>query len=180
MAIKDSNYIYDEFIAVDLETTGLSSTKNRIIEIGAVKVKKGVIVEEFRSFVNPEISIPYQITRITGITDSMVMDAPIIDNVLPSFLNFAGSIPLVAHNASFDLGFIRHNANLLGISVINPVICTLKLSRQIFANLDNYKLDTVSRYAGVKLKNHHRAIDDSRAAAHIYLKCMDVLNGKAM
>jgi len=124
-----------EFVVFDIETTGLSADKDKITEIGAVKIKEGKIVDTFSTFVNPEIPIPEFVVKLTGITDDMVSDAPTIDKVLPEFLEFVGTSPLVAHNAVFDTGFIRHNARLINRNVDNPVIDTLELSRQMFPEL---------------------------------------------
>ena len=167
--------VYSEFVALDIETTGLSAVNNKITEIGAVKVKDGTIVGEFKTLVNPGVPIPYHITKITGITDDMVKGAPSIASVLPKFLIFAGNIPIVAHNASFDMGFMKHNAQVIGLSFDNTVVCTLKLCRQIFKGLENHKLDTITRHLGVRLDQHHRAMADCMAAAQIYLKCLETL-----
>ena len=172
--------IYNEFVSLDIETTGLVAARDKIIEIGSVRFKDGRVVDEFRSFVNPKTLIPSKITQITGITDSMVKDAPSIEHVLPQFIKFAGSSPIVAHNASFDMGFIRHNASLLGLNINNTVVCTLQLCRKTFLGLSNHKLDTVARHLNISLKNHHRAIDDSLAAALIYLKCIEASGGSEL
>ncbi|GAE87503.1 DNA polymerase III alpha subunit [Acetivibrio straminisolvens JCM 21531] len=146
-----------EFVVFDIETTGLSADKDKITEIGAVKIKEGKIVDTFSTFVNPEIPIPELIVNLTGITDDLVADAPTIDKALPQFLEFVGNSPLVAHNAVFDTGFIRYNAFLMNKNVENPVIDTLELSRQMFPELKKHKLDIVAKHLGVSLENHHRA-----------------------
>lgn len=167
--------IFDEFIALDIETTGLRPTYDKIIEIGAVRVSNGAIVEKFRTFVDPGIHIPYYITNINGITDKMVKGAPAIEDALPKYLEFASDLPVIAHNAQFDMSFIRHNSGLLGVTLSNKVIDTLLFCRKMLRDIENHKLDTVSNHFGIRLENHHRAIDDCIAAAHIYLKCVENL-----
>ncbi|HHV29605.1 PolC-type DNA polymerase III [Acetivibrio mesophilus] len=167
-----------EFVVFDIETTGLSTDKDKITEIGAVKIKEGKIVDTFSTFVNPEIPIPEFIVKLTGITDDMVADAPTIETVLPEFIEFVGNCPLVAHNAVFDTGFIRHNACLINKNVDNPVIDTLELSRQMFPELKKHKLDIVAKHLGVSLENHHRALDDAKACAGIFVKCLEILDKK--
>jgi DNA polymerase-3 subunit alpha (Gram-positive type) len=170
--------IDDEFVVLDIETTGLSAENDRITEIGAVKIKEGKIADEFSAFVNPGIPIPEHITKLTGITDDMVKDAGNIAEVLPQFLDFAGSAAIVAHNAMFDMGFIRLNARLIGLKVANPVLDTLQLCRQMFPDLGRYKLNLVAKHLGVRLDHHHRAVNDSRATAEIFIKCLDILRGR--
>jgi len=167
-----------EFVVFDIETTGLSSDKDKITEIGAVKIKEGKVIDTFSTFVNPEIPIPELVVKLTGITDDMVADSPTIDKVLPEFLEFVGTSPLVAHNAVFDTGFIKHNARLMDINVDNPVIDTLELSRQMFPELKKHKLDIVAKHLGVSLENHHRASDDAMACAGIFIKCLEILSSQ--
>jgi DNA polymerase-3 subunit alpha (Gram-positive type) len=171
----DGHHVDGEFIALDIETTGLSPEKDKITEIGAVKIKKGEVVEEFSTLVNPQVPIPDFIVNLTGITNDMVKDAPVIDTALRDFLDFAGALPIIAHNASFDMGFIRYNARIIGRQVNNAVIDTLQLSRCMFPQLSKHKLNVVAKHLGVKLKNHHRAVDDSKAAAGIFIKCVKQL-----
>jgi len=170
----------DGFVALDRETTGLTPLKDKITEIGAVKVKGGEIIGEFSTLVNPGIRIPDFIVSLTGITNDMVKDAPTIDRALEDFLEFAGEMPIVAHNASFDMGFIKHNAELLGKHVNNPVVDTLQLSRSMFPQLAKHKLNIVAKHLGVRLENHHRAVDDSRAAACIFMKCLEILKDRGV
>ena len=168
------------FVVFDIETTGLYADKDRITEIGAVKVEKGVITDTFSTFVNPEIPIPEFITKLTGITDEMVAGAPPAEQALDGFLSFTGNLPVVAHNASFDTGFIKHNARLFGRSFENAVVDTLQLSRNMFPELGKYKLNLVAKHLGVKLENHHRAVNDAGATAHIFIKCLDILKDKGV
>ena len=163
------------FVVFDIETTGFSPTKNKIIEIGAVKVTDGRIVDRMDEFVNPEVPIPFEIERLTGINDAMVMDAPGIEVILPKFLEFSGDAVLVAHNASFDVSFISHNASVLGYAFHPTVMDTVTLARVLLPNLNRYKLDTVAKALGVSLENHHRAVDDAEATAGIFLKFVEML-----
>lgn len=179
-AVYDAcNYsIEDEYVVLDLETTGLHADKDKITEIGAVKMKAGVITERFSTFVNPGIPIPEFIVNLTGISDEMVKDAPTIEEALPQFLDFAGNLPMVAHNAPFDLGFIRYNAAIQGREIKNPVVDTLQLCRRMFPELKKHKLNIVAKHLGVRLVNHHRAVDDSEACAFILAKCFEILKEK--
>ena len=165
----------DSFVVFDIETTGFSQSNDRIIEIGAVKVVHGEIVDKYSSFVNPEVPIPYKIEQLTGISDSMVMDAPTIEVVLPEFLAFCQGSSLVAHNASFDVGFIQKNAERLGTEIDFTVIDTVGLSRILLPELSRYRLNTVAKALGITLENHHRAVDDAGATAEIFVKLIEML-----
>jgi DNA polymerase III subunit alpha, Gram-positive type len=179
IVVNSNNHpLEGEFVVLDIETTGLCTEKDRITEIGAVKVRDGKIVDEYSTFVNPEMSIPEFVQKLTGITNETVKDAPLIAQVLPEFLEFAGTATLVAHNAPFDLGFIRHNARASGLKLANPVLDTLQLSRAMFPELGRHKLNIVAKHLGVTLENHHRAVDDSKATAEIFIKCMELLKGR--
>jgi DNA polymerase-3 subunit alpha (Gram-positive type) len=168
------------FVVFDIETTGLYADKDRITEIGAVKIEGGRISGTFSTFVNPGIPIPDFITKLTGITDAMVAGAPSAEQALGGFLDFAGGLPVVAHNASFDTGFIKYNARLYGKSFDNIIVDTLQLSRNMFPELGKYKLNLVAKHLGVKLENHHRAVNDAEATAHIFIKCLDILKAKGV
>ena len=133
-----------------------------------MKVQDGKVIEEFESFVNPEKPIPYHITKITGITDDMVRDAGTIKDVMPKFLEFIGDCILVAHNADFDLGFIRHNCKELGLEFNNKHIDTLALARREFPHLKNHKLGTVAESLKINITGAHRALDDVRTLVQIY------------
>ncbi|AFK86828.1 MULTISPECIES: PolC-type DNA polymerase III [Thermoanaerobacterium] len=163
------------FVVFDIETTGLSSINDNIIEIGAVKIKNCQIVDTFETFVNPQVHISKFITKLTGITDDMVKEYPSIEEILPKFLDFIKDSILVAHNANFDVTFIKTKARNLGMEVDNPVLDTLELSRHMYENLKNYKLDTVAQHLGVSLENHHRAVDDAKATAEIFIKSINKL-----
>ena len=161
----------DEMVAFDIETTGLSADECKIIEIGAVKIKNGEILEEFDMFVNPECDIPPKITELTSITNEMVADAPTIDVVLPQFFAFIGDKMLLAHNADFDTKFIRKAARDLGLPFTNPYLDTLALSRFLNTGLNNHKLDTIARFYELDDFHHHRACDDAAILAKIFF-CM--------
>ena len=158
----------DTYVVFDIETTGLSAKKNKIIEIGAVKVENGEIIDRFSAFVNPREPIPFEIERLTGINDGMVMDEPPVEEVLPRFLDFCGSAVMVAHNASFDMSFIEYNAEQLGIDFKPTIVDTVALARILLPELKRFKLDTVAKALNVSLENHHRAVDDAEATAHIF------------
>ncbi|MDD3172924.1 MAG: PolC-type DNA polymerase III [Herbinix sp.] len=160
----------DPTVVFDIETTGFSQNNDKIIEIGAVKVISGQIVDKYSTFINPEIPIPYEIEQLTSIKDDMVIDAPKIEEVLPQFLAFCEGCCLVAHNASFDVGFINKNAERMGIKIDFAVIDTVGLSRILLPELNRYKLNLVAKALNVSLQNHHRAVDDAGATAEIYLK----------
>ncbi|MCQ2523307.1 MAG: PolC-type DNA polymerase III [Lachnospiraceae bacterium] len=167
---KNQSISDDTYVVFDIETTGFSPVKNKIIEIGAVKVKGGEIIGRFSEFVNPECAIPYRITKLTGIDDRMVEDAPTIESILPRFLTFAADSILVAHNASFDTSFIKANALAMGISYEFTSVDTIGMARPILKELNNYRLETVAGKLGVPLENHHRAVDDAECTAQIFLK----------
>ena len=166
----------DTFVVFDIETTGLSKETESITEIGAVKVVDGKIIDRFSTFVNPERPIPAEITKLTGITNEMVADAPVITEILPKFLEFCQDAVLVAHNANFDTGFIRLNAERkCGIEVKNTVLDTLELSRALLPELKKHKLDIICEKLGVSLEGHHRAVNDAEATAEVFLKFIDML-----
>lgn len=170
----------DEFVVFDIETTGLSAKHDRITEIGAVKIRNGKIVEEFSELINPEIKIPGNIVKLTGITDEMVKDKETISTVLPRFLKFVGAAPLIAHNVNFDWGFIKAKAGEIGIAVDNTVIDTLQASRTLLPELKRHKLNLVCEHLGISLENHHRAADDAAAAAEIFLRFVKMMYEKGI
>ena len=165
----------DPYVVFDIETTGFSPLSDRIIEIGAVKVVNGTITDKFSTFVNPDIPIPFRIEQLTSINDSMVLPAPKIDKVLPDFLKFCEGCALVAHNASFDVSFIAHNAEELGLPFDPTVLDTVTLARVLLPQLNRYKLDTVAKALNVSLENHHRAVDDAGATAEIFVAFLKML-----
>ncbi|WP_077367525.1 PolC-type DNA polymerase III [Anaerosalibacter sp. Marseille-P3206] len=169
-----------EYVVFDIETTGFSPINDKITEIGAVKIKDGKIVDKYNQLINPQIPIPEKIVKLTGITDELVSNKPKVDEILPEFFDFIKGSVLVAHNASFDVGFIRHNLSNIGLKLENPVLDTLELSRVLFPNLKSHKLNIVAKHLNVSLENHHRAVDDAKATADIFLNCLDILEGKGV
>lgn len=169
-----------EFCVFDIETTGLSSLTDRIIEIGAVILKNGEIVDSFDEFVNPEIPISEKITELTGITDDMVKDAQTIDAVLPKFLKFAGKRILVAHNAGFDTGFVRRACDNLGMTFDYTYLDTVALSKYVNPELKKHKLDIVAEHYGLGDFNHHRACDDAEMLAKILVCMFEKLKGEGI
>ncbi len=165
----------DTYVVFDLETTGFSPIKDKIIEIGAVKVERGKITERFSTFVNPKVPIPFQITQLTSITDQMVMDAPDIETVLPKFLTFVGDAVLVAHNASFDVGFIEQNCRYQDIKPDFTSVDTVAMARILLPTLSKFKLNVVANALHISLENHHRAVDDAGATAEIFVKFVEML-----
>lgn len=179
--IGDGLHSLDDVIVVfDIETTGLDPVRDEITEIGAVKIQNGRVIDTFHSLVNPKIEIPEKITELTGISNDMVKDCPFIEDVLPSFLSFAEESILAAHNASFDMGFIREKAARMNITVGNTVLDTLGLTRLLFPELKSHRLSIVAKHLKVKLKEHHRASDDAMAAAQILAKCIDELKSRGI
>ena len=168
----------DVFMVFDIETTGLSKDRDKIIEIGAVKISGGKIIDTFSSFVNPKRPLPQEIVALTNITDDMLKGAPLIEDILPDFLDFAGNSVLVAHNAGFDMGFIRVAAKSIQRTISNTVLDTVELSRTMFPELPKHKLNIMAKHLGITLENHHRAVDDAVATAHILLKCIELLREK--
>ena len=159
-----------DFVVFDIETTGFSPVNNKIIEIGAVKIQQGEITDRFSVFVNPGVPIPFEIEKLTSINDSMVMDAPPIEVILPQFLDFCQDAVLVAHNANFDMSFIMENAKRQGISRKFTFVDTLGIARVLLTHQAKHTLDAVAKTLSISLENHHRAVDDAECTAHIFLK----------
>ena len=159
-----------DFVVFDIETTGFSPVNNKIIEIGAVKIRQGEITDRFSVFVNPGVPIPFEIEKLTSINDSMVMDAPPIEVILPQFLDFCQDAVLVAHNANFDMSFIMENAKRQGISRKFTFVDTLGIARVLLTHQAKHTLDAVAKTLSISLENHHRAVDDAECTAHIFLK----------
>ena len=170
----------DSFVVFDLETTGFSAAKNKIIEIGAVKVVNGSITERFSTFVNPKVPIPYEIEQLTHITDDMVLDAPMIHEILPQFMEFCQNAVMVAHNADFDMSFIRHNCDLLGLECEKTVLDTVALARVLLPSLNRFKLNTIAKALNISLENHHRAVDDAACTAEIFIKFVEMLRERGI
>ncbi len=158
------------FVVFDIETTGFSPVYNKIIEIGAVKVEGGQITGRYSAFVNPDVPIPFEIEKLTGISDDMVIDAPMIDRILPQFLDFCADAVLVAHNAGFDMSFVIENARRLGLEREFTYVDTVGIARILLPHQAKHTLDAVSKTLGISLENHHRAVDDAEATAEIFTK----------
>lgn len=157
-----------DYVVFDLETTGMSCVNNKIIEIGAVKVIDSKISGTFNLLINPECYISPYISNIVHITNDMVVDSPTIEEIMPLFAEFIGSLPLMAHNARFDMSFIKANAQRLNINIDNPVIDTLKLSRKYNKECEKHNLGYLTNYFGISLKNAHRAYFDALATYELY------------
>ena len=182
--VDDSNKIvYDitdetvdsPFVVFDIETTGLNKEKCKIIEIGAVKIQDGEIIDRWSTFVNPKTKIPSEITNLTSITDSMVRDASVFSEQIDDFLKFCEGCVMVAHNANFDMGFMKEEAKNCGRSFDLPYLDTLILARCMYKSLPNHKLDTLCRHLNVILAHHHRAVDDAEATAQAFVKMLEEL-----
>jgi len=170
--------IDDIFVVFDIETTGFSSQNDRIIEIGAVKVKNGEIIDEFSVFVNPQKDIPLEITELTGIDNYMVKDAKTIDIVIKEFYDFVDGSILVAHNAAFDTSFIKKNYLDNDLEFNYPIMDTIPLCKYLYPALNKYKLNVICKYLGITLLNHHRAVDDAKATAMVFLKAQEELRSR--
>ncbi|MDO4521870.1 MAG: PolC-type DNA polymerase III [Eubacteriales bacterium] len=166
------------YVVFDLETTGFSPVRDKIIEIGAVKVEQGKITERFSTFVNPQIPIPFKIEELTSINDAMVMDAPTIEECLPGFLEFVGDAALVAHNATFDVSFIEENSSRQGLERTFTYLDTVALARVLLPQLNRFKLDTVAKALQIPLGHHHRAVDDAACTADIFVKFVEMLEAQ--
>lgn len=165
----------EDFVVFDIETTGFSPVNNRIIEIGAVKVCSGEVVDRFSTFINPQVPIPFEIEKLTGIRDDMVMEAPLIEEVLPKFLEFCEGCVLVAHNANFDMSFIMENSRRLGLPTEYTYVDTVGIARVLLPNQAKHTLDAVAKTLNISLENHHRAVDDAECTAWIFVKFIKML-----
>jgi DNA polymerase III epsilon subunit family exonuclease len=163
-----------DFVVVDLETTGGKTPQGRIIEIGAYRISNGSIVSEFQSLINPQVSIPPFVSTLTGISDTMVRSAPLFSEVVNSWLEFAGSSVLVAHNALFDVGALNFEISRVyeGRRMINPQLCTVSLTRRVIPGLPNYRLHTVAEHLSIPIQNRHRASGDALATALIFIELL--------
>lgn len=170
----------DEFVVFDIETTGFSHLNDAIIEIGAVKIKQGRVEGRFSSFVNPDRPIPGKITELTGIGDAMVKDAPKIEAVLPEFLAFCGDAMMVAHNANFDMGFIRTNAGRLNLPFSNEQWDTVPMARFLFPALKRHRLDSIAKHLNIFMGSHHRAVDDAQTTVEILNRSMDLMKERGI
>lgn len=172
---ESNENINSDFVVFDIETTGLSKEKNHITEIGAVKISGGKVTERWSTFVNPREKIPYNIVKLTGITDDMVKDAPYIEDIFDEFADFCKGCVMVAHNADFDMGFMKTAAERMGKHFDLPYLDTLMLARVLYPDFSNHKLGNLSKQLKVVLENHHRAVNDAKATADIFIKMTDEL-----
>ena len=178
---KDKGQDIDtEYCVFDLETTGISANNEKITEIGAIKIKNGEVIDTFECFVNPEKPIPERVVEITHITNDMVKDAETIDTVLPKFLDFIGDSVLVAHNAEFDVGFIRHNASIQQLKFDNTYIDTLKLAKDLFPDYKKYKLGIIADKLGIRVDVAHRALDDVKTLVQVFEVMLKMLKEKGV
>ena len=160
-----------DFVVVDVESTGAKTPPNRLIELGAYRIRGGRIVDQFLSLVNPEIPIPRFVASLTGISNDMVKRAPVFADLAPQWLDFVNDSVLVAHNALFDTGFLNHEISRVypGHRMVNPNLCTVKLSRRALPDLSNHRLDTIANHFSIPIVSRHRAGSDALATAEIFL-----------
>jgi DNA polymerase-3 subunit alpha (Gram-positive type) len=164
------------YVILDIETTGLSRHSHRITEIAALKVENFQVVKKFETLINPETSIPSFITSLTGISNSMVKDSPVIEEVMPKFMKFIGENPFIAHSASFDYGFLNYNAQMhLEREIINPKICTMKLSRRLIPQLRSHKLSSLCQYFKIENASAHRAMGDVEATNKLFNNLLNIM-----
>ena len=176
----DDRPLTDDIVVVDFETTGLNPRKCRIMEIGAVRIRNGQVVEEYSRFVNPMEPIPQEVSELTHITDAMVADASPAEVEIPKLLEFIGGAAFAAHNAKFDYSFLTEECNRLGIEIHMPVIDTLEFSRRMYPSLKSHRLGAVCKSLGISLKNAHRAVHDARATAHMLNRMLDTAREKGV
>ena len=172
--------LHTTYCVLDLETTGLSFRTEKITEVGIMKVKDGEVIDEFECFVNPEKPIPQKVVEVTNITDDMVKDAETIDKVMPKILEFVGDSVLVAHNADFDIGFLKYNAKQLGLSLENTYIDTLRLAKSLFPEYKKYKLGIIAENLGITVEVAHRALDDVDTTVKVFRKMLEMLEEKGV
>jgi DNA polymerase III epsilon subunit family exonuclease len=167
-----------DFVVVDVETTDARTPPGRIMELGAYRVSQGRIVAEFKTLVNPETPIPSFIVGLTGINNEMVKDAPRFAEIAPAWLQFADLSVLVAHNALFDVRFLNHELSRVypGRRMCNAQLCTVKLARRLLPNISNHRLHTIAEHFAVPIPNRHRAPDDARATAEIFIRLLAQLD----
>ncbi|MBQ6858924.1 MAG: PolC-type DNA polymerase III, partial [Clostridia bacterium] len=176
----DERRLHDEIVVVDFETTGLNPRKCRIMEIGAVRIRNGQIVEEYSKFVNPQEPIPDEVVKLTGITDAMVADAGTAETEIPKLLEFIGGAAFAAHNAKFDYSFLTEECRRLDIEINLPVIDTLEFARRMYPSLKSHRLGAICKSLGISLKNAHRAVHDARATAQMLNRMLDTAREKGV
>ena len=171
--------LHTTYCVLDLETTGLSFRTEKITEIGIMKMnEQGEVIDEFECFVNPEKPIPQRVVEVTNITDEMVKDAETIDKVMPKVLEFVGDSVIVAHNADFDVGFLKYNAKQLGLSLDNTYLDTLRLAKDLFPDYKKYKLGIIAENLGIEVIVAHRALDDVDTTVKVFKVMLDMLEKK--
>src|SRR6201991_635595 len=160
-----------DFVVVDVEATGAKTPPNRLIELGAYKIRGGRIVDKFLTLVNPEIPIPRFVASLTGISNEMVRSAPVFAKLAPQWLDFVSDSVLVAHNAPFDTSFLNPQISRVypGHRMINPHLCTVRLARRAFPDLSNHRLDPIANHFSIPIVSRHRAGSDALATAEIFL-----------
>ena len=163
------------YCVLDLETTGLSFRTEKITEIGIMKYKDGEVIDSLSTFVNPQRPIPQEVIDVTHITDEMVADAPTIDQIMPKVLEFIGDSVIVAHNADFDVGFLKHNCKLLGLKFENTYVDTLRLAKDLFPDYKKYKLGIIAENLGIKVDVAHRALDDVDTTVKVFRIMIDMI-----
>ncbi len=178
VSFPDKQDLDTTYCVLDLETTGFSFRTEKITEIGIMKVKDGQVIDEFSCFVNPEKPIPQRVVEVTNITDEMVKDAETIDKVFPKLIEFVGDSVLVAHNADFDIGFLKYNAKELGYTLNNTYLDTLRLSKELFPDFKKYKLGLIAEKLGIKVEVAHRALDDVDTTVKVFNVMLDMLKEK--
>ena len=163
-----------DFVVVDVEATGAKMPPNRLIELGAYRIRGGRIVDKFLSLVNPELPIPRFVAALTGISNEMVKSAPVFAELAPKLLDFVSDSVLVAHNAPFDTSFLNHEISRVypGHRMINPHLCTVRLSRRTLPDLSNHRLDTIAEHFSIPIASRHRAGSDALATAEIFLRLL--------
>jgi DNA polymerase III epsilon subunit family exonuclease len=177
--IEDQHVTEGTFVVVDVETTGLSPTEDRITEIAMMRLKNGILQDEFSTLINPLVTIPASITNLTGIDNLMVADAPTAREVAPTIADFLGDAVFVAHNAPFDWGFVSETAmRERGIELSNRQLCTVKLSRRILPHLTSKSLGPVTSALNIKIPERHRASGDAYATALVLVKFLSYLQRK--
>lgn len=168
------------YCVLDLETTGLSFRTEKITEIGIMKMQNGEVIDEFSCFVNPEKPIPPKVVEVTNITDDMVKDAETIETIFPKMLDFIGDSVLVAHNADFDIGFLKYNAKELGYRLENTYMDTLRLAKELFPDFKKYKLGIIAEKLGIKVEVAHRALDDVDTTVKVLKVMLEMLKEKGV
>ncbi len=168
-----------DFVVVDVEATGAKTPPNRLIELGAYRIRGARIVDKFVSLVNPEIPIPRFVATLTGISNDMVRGAPVFADVAPKWLDFVSDSVLVAHNAPFDTSFLNHEISRVypGHRMVNPHLCTVRLSRRAMPDLANHRLDTIATHFSIPIASRHRAGSDALATAEIFILLLTELEG---